>query len=332
MQNAVNHEKFVAANKVKMATFILSTNSLNNLGVRILTSGIDLSLFSKNPVMLFMHERGRIIGHWENIRVEGDQLLADPVFSDIPDAQEKKKLVEEGNLKMASIWIQPLEWSDEPALKLPGQLDPTVTRSLLKEASLVDMGGNYDSLILVDENNVEIKLADIDFTVIKSKPKMKNVIKALSLADNAGEDLVLAAVNGLQSENDTLKASETALKASEVALKAQNADLQKQLNEIKLADFKVLLDNPAKKLTEPQKQLYIKLYDKDAESALEVVKSLPNYSSLTGDSKNTDEKRKDWKFVDWTKNDPKGLSEMKLNDKEAYKALFKAEYGVDANI
>lgn len=301
-----------------MSTFILSTTSLNNLGIRILTSGIDLSLFSKNPVMLYMHERGRIIGHWENIRVERDQLLADPVFSDIPDAQEKRKLVEEGNLKMASVRIQPLEWSDEPALKLPGQIEPTVTRSLLKEASLVDIGGNFDSLILVDENDVEIKLADIDFTVIKSKTKMKNVIKALSLADDAGEDLVLAAVSGLQNENATLR--------------AENVALQKQLNDIKLADFKTLLDNPEKKLTDSQKQLYIKLYDKDTESAIELVRSLPNYQSLAGGYEKRDEKRKDWKFSDWTKKDPKGLAEMKLNDKEVYKALFKDEYGVDAKI
>ena len=67
---------------------ILNTENINRYGFRVLTNGIDLSAFIKNPVMLYNHNRSKDenrvqnlpIGKWENIRIEGDKLLADPVF------------------------------------------------------------------------------------------------------------------------------------------------------------------------------------------------------------------------------------------------------------
>lgn len=44
----------------------------------MLTSGADLSVFKNNPVMLLNHDDWDLpIGRWENIRVEGTQILAD---------------------------------------------------------------------------------------------------------------------------------------------------------------------------------------------------------------------------------------------------------------
>ena len=59
-------------------TFILHDETVNTQGFRMLTSGADLSVFKNNPVMLLNHDDWDLpIGRWENIRVEGTQILAE---------------------------------------------------------------------------------------------------------------------------------------------------------------------------------------------------------------------------------------------------------------
>ena len=62
---------------------ILSDSSLNRYGFRVLTSGMLIEAFKKNPVMLYMHFRdegspiwgdSKAIGHWEDIQLNGDEL------------------------------------------------------------------------------------------------------------------------------------------------------------------------------------------------------------------------------------------------------------------
>ncbi len=65
--------------------FIINTSGLNSYGTRVLTPGIDLTQYKRNPVLLYMHTRGfdgksTPIGRVENIRVEGDELRGTPVF------------------------------------------------------------------------------------------------------------------------------------------------------------------------------------------------------------------------------------------------------------
>lgn len=38
--------------------FIINTSGLNSYGTRVLTPGIDLAQFKRNPVLLYMHTRG----------------------------------------------------------------------------------------------------------------------------------------------------------------------------------------------------------------------------------------------------------------------------------
>ena len=38
--------------------FIINTSGLNSYGTRVLTPGIDLTQYKRNPVLLYMHTRG----------------------------------------------------------------------------------------------------------------------------------------------------------------------------------------------------------------------------------------------------------------------------------
>lgn len=86
-------------------TFILHDETVNTQGFRMLTSGADLSVFKNNPVMLLNHDDWDLpIGRWENIRVEGTQILADAVFDEDDErAVAVMGKVERGFLKAASI-------------------------------------------------------------------------------------------------------------------------------------------------------------------------------------------------------------------------------------
>ena len=134
----------------KPLTFILSDESLNSYGFRVLTKGIDLTGFEKNPVMFWNHQSwGTPIGYWDNIRVEGDKLLAEAVFDkDDAFAQSIKSKVEQKILRAASIGFDVIETSTEAPFVLPGQTRATVTKSKIFESSIAGIPGNSNAVIL----------------------------------------------------------------------------------------------------------------------------------------------------------------------------------------
>lgn len=144
---------------------IISTESVNSYGSRVLTSGIDLEQYKRNPVLLWMHrrswEQGAMpIGRVENLRVEDGKLIGTPVFDQNDDfAKQIESKWENGFLRMASAGLEPIETTPDPALALPGQTRATVTRSKLIEVSIVDIGGNDDALQLCGSDGKVLKLA-----------------------------------------------------------------------------------------------------------------------------------------------------------------------------
>lgn len=142
---------------------ILSDESINSYGFRVLTAGIDLSAFEKNPVMLYDHRSYSFlpIGTWGSHRVEGDQLTAEPIF----DMEDEKAAQIAGKydrkvLNAASIGIQILATSEDPDDMLPGQTGPTVTKCLLYEASIVPMPSNTNAVRLYNGKGDAIDLSD----------------------------------------------------------------------------------------------------------------------------------------------------------------------------
>lgn len=141
-------------------SFILSDETINERGYRILTSGIDLERFQKNPIMLWMHRRDDgydfsqvlPIGKWDNVRVEDGKLMADPVFDQKDNfAKLIQYKVEQGIVKGASIGIRTVEISDDPKFIEKGQTRSTVTKCELYEASIVDIPANKNTVQLFSD-------------------------------------------------------------------------------------------------------------------------------------------------------------------------------------
>lgn len=216
--------------------FCLTDNSVNVYKYRMLTEGLDLAQYKKNPIGFLMHEReGGVLVKWGDFRIEGDKLFGKPVINlSHPKGEDIAAQVENGFINAASCGkIICLAASDDASLKLEGQTGPTVTKWFPREISFVDIPGNHNALAnLYDINDNELNLADF------VKPNPKEMSKILLTA------AMLTALNlsDKSSENDTEKAFQDLVDAAGKVpgLEKNLADKTKELKdkETELTDLK----------------------------------------------------------------------------------------------
>ncbi len=220
-----------------MKEAIISTERINSYGSRVLTAGIDLTQYEKNPIVLYMHRRGRKedmpIGIMTNLRVENGILYGTPKFDDdTEDERNISKKWDRGTLRMLSAGLDVLEWSEDPAMLVAGQTRPTVTKSKLIEVSVVDIGSNDDALqvglyhegklltLAAGEESDHLPLLSRaetesgDETPATSPENeqnpnnnsnnMEKILLKLGLAPGATEDEAVAAIGRLQEEKNTM--------------------------------------------------------------------------------------------------------------------------------
>lgn len=225
---------------------ILSEESVNSYGFRVLTRGIDLSGFKKNPVMLYDHRSYSYlpIGTWAKPRIESGQLSAEPIFDmEDEDAAKIAGKYDRKILNAASIGIDILATSDDPADMLPGQRLPTVTKCKLYEASIVPIPSNTNAVRLFrngqpidmsDENAVTLAF-NINPNESEMEEKNLNPDKQGLLSQlNAKVDSLLAKLSGKKPEETAPPAPETPQESPEmVQLKADLNIRQTVINELR---------------------------------------------------------------------------------------------------
>lgn len=200
-------------------TFVLSDQSVNCYGFNILTAGLDLRQFMKNPIMLRNHE-GEAVGVWENIRVEGEQLLAEPAFSDTcPELAQK---VKEGTLRAASIGVDNAVFSLDSKYRTDKNPNGTLIKGVVYEGSIVEFPGNENALALFD-NHMRLKLSskhdfehyiyneDHLFTNRNQLKMTKETLTLLNLDENAKATDVHNAILKLVGDNVSLKTTNETL-------------------------------------------------------------------------------------------------------------------------
>lgn len=318
-----NHHFNFVLEMTEKKTFVLSDETVNSNGFRVKTAGINLDRFKKNPVMLDLHDRGKVLGRWENIRIENGQLLADTVWDEEdPDAKRIKGKVDRGFIKGASSGL------GEPfAFSLADDGTPELTSCVLKEASIASVPSNENSLILYDKNGSIMQPEQIitltdsvknnNSTIINEMKNPKLFAKVLNLADTVAEDEILVAVQNLSDENKTIKAENATLKAAQVQAAKDKV--------IALVDGAV----SANKILPAEKDDYIALatsnYD-TTKKLLDAKKAHVSISSQLNEAdKNFSDKTKDWTWDDFHK---KGkLVELKDKDLTRYETLYEEKYG-----
>lgn len=200
-----------------MNKVVISTPSLNSYGTRVLTSGIDIEQYKKNPILLYMHRRGERedapIGRVEDVHIEGEKLVGSLVFDEKDDfARKVAQKWADGFLRMVSAGLTIIELSDDPAVLLPGQRRMTITKSKLDEVSVVDIGANDDALALYNAEGGCITLAqgdDLSLPLLQTTPTPntsqsmnEKIVLALGLSKEATEEQVLGAIAQMKEKSE----------------------------------------------------------------------------------------------------------------------------------
>ena len=184
----------------------------------MLTSGLDVKQYERNPVLLYMHERGNVIGYVKDLEKTDSEVTGELVFDEASELSIRcKKQWDFGSLKMVSAGLDIVELSDDPLLLLEGQTSPTVTKSKLYEVSLVDIGANDDAIVLKKDGK-QITLGKdsacpLPLLAKKKEPliqqneeemEMKSIAKQLGMAETASAEEISAKIETMKSETSEL--------------------------------------------------------------------------------------------------------------------------------
>lgn len=308
-------------------SFVVSTEEVNTQRLLIRSAGGDFAAFNRNPIMLYNHEEDSVIGRWENVRVEGTEVLADPVF-DMEDEEAAKIAgkVERGFVRAASTSIRPragreINQGDKRIIE--------ITDWELREISIVSIPSNRSALRLLDANDNEITLKEVvelsdiiqgGSPVIITNPQKsmdaKDVAKALGLAETASEAEVTVALN------DAVKA------------KGELDTLKKELEQEQTARATKMVEDAIKsgKIAVTLKDHYLKIAKSNFVSFEAIMGGLSAPVKLADVAKqgsvvaNLSEEEELIKLYD--SHDKKGtLARIKSENPEEFARMFKAKFG-----
>ncbi len=181
--------------------FTVSDETLNSYDSVVLTSGINIARFQRNPIMLYMHDRNKgVIGRWENITKEGDKLTAEAVFDDGTELGAKvRHQVESGFLRSASIGIENCKCETINGVQAIVECD-------LIEISIVDVPANENAVKLFKKGWKPVKTlselkkndtagADDDNTALRTR-----IIDVLGLSETVTDKDIIEHIKTLLNE------------------------------------------------------------------------------------------------------------------------------------
>lgn len=185
--------------------FTVSDETLNSYGSVVLTSGINIARFQRNPIMLYMHDREKgVIGRWENIVKEGDKLLAEAFFDDATELGAKvKHQVEGGFLRSASIGIENCKCETINGVQ-------TIVECDLIEISIVDVPANENAVRLFNKGWKPVKtLSELQ----KNDPKKSTaedtlrtrIIDVLGLSETVTDKDIIEHIKELLNEPSSVE-------------------------------------------------------------------------------------------------------------------------------
>lgn len=285
---------------------------------------MDVKQYNRNPVLLYMHERGSVIGYVKDLKVENDEVTGELVFDEATELSSRcKKQYEVGSLRMVSVGIDILEMSEDKEVLMQGQTVPSITKSKLFEVSLVDIGANDDALVLKKDGQ-QITLGKDGDNPLPTITNQKNM-----------EEKALALQLGLPETADaaTIKATIDALKLA----KEENEKLQKEVSEMRTAQLKAVVDGAIKNklISEDKKKEFLSLGEKVGLKGLEgVFAAMSPNLKLSAVLRGEDLGKQTTKgtFSRLSEVDEATRMELREKNPEEYARLYKAEYGIECEL
>ncbi|MDY0102820.1 MAG: hypothetical protein RBS07_07750 [Lentimicrobium sp.] len=302
-----------------MQPITLSTEDLNSYGTWLPLSGANLEHFMKNPVMFYDHRTyDKPIGHWENIHMSNGKLVGTPVFDEgDPEAVNVKRKYENGDIKGASLGLDILELSDEPAYLKPGQTRPTVKKYSVFEASLTPLPNNTNCLQLRrgqmqlsgTDNRVAIDAILPPITIKPNPINMEKIALKLGLGKEASEEQIC------QKIDEMAKAQGRELVLSKF-VKEQSAAIAPEAKEV----FDGLIDS------DPENALKVlklsRQTEKPAEGPEEKTKVSDMLKATLSATQKEQKQETDKETFDYLqKHDPQKLMSLKRSDPAKFQKL-----------
>lgn len=317
----------------------ITNSSVNSYGTRVLTNGLDISQYERNPVLLYMHERGTVIGYMKDLRLEGDELTGEPVFDEASELSQRcKKQWDFGSLRMVSIGIDIIETSESPEHILQGQSRPTITKSKLDEVSVVDIGANDDAIVLkkdgrrlINENiNEVLHLMKPNNNQQKLKEmKLNEIALLLGLPETADETKVKETISSMMELQSALEASTKEVET----LSAQIATLKEEKEAMELAGITGAVDKAIaeRRIEASKKEQFVELGKKvgveELENVFAAMTVKEKASAVLRGGRAVTEGNSEWKTLRDVPADK--IAELRANDREEYARLYKATYGME---
>lgn len=310
----------------------ITNDSLNSYGTRVLTAGMNVDQYNRNPVLLYMHERGQVIGLVKNLSVDEGEVTGELVFDEATELSRRcKKQWEFGSLKMVSVGIDILETSESKEHLVEGQTRPTVSRSKLVEVSLVDIGANDDAIVLRRDGKTitmgmdgECCLPLLKNNKNEKEMELKKIALSLGLPETATEADVTAKIGELQAakvENEKLLKESESLKKEKAALELSGITgvVEKAIGE--------------KKIGSEKKEQFVELGKKigaeELQKTFDAMQVQVKLSHIVGGGSAGGAKG-GWKKLSDVPADE--LMKLRADDPAEYKRLYRAEYGMECEL
>lgn len=309
----------------------LTNDSLNSYGTRVLTDGLDIEQYNRNPVLLWMHYRGQVIGTVTDLRREHGEITGLLNFDEASELSQRcKKQWEFGSLRMVSVGIDILEWSDDPNLAVEGQTMATITKSKLTEVSVVDIGANDDAIRL-NYQGQQLNLSAGGACPLPSlynqsnQPQLTHPTKMdtkvlalkLGLPEGADETAIYAKIDeikAISSEVETLRAEKEAVTQREVEALVDGAVTEKKI-ELKMRDHFLQLGKSV-----------------GADNLRTTFQSMSPREKLSATLNSSGQAVQPKTYAKLSDVPSEELMQLRESDPDRYKQLYKAEYGIDCEL
>jgi HK97 family phage prohead protease len=324
---AVKHAEF-CVHEFKRMDFILNDETvINSHGLMVMNAGGRLGRFKSNPVMLFGHDYDDVLGSWDNLRVEAAQIKATPKFDmDDDRAARTAGKVERGFIRGASMGII----IHRAELKYVGDdYIPVITDWTLLEASIVSVPSNEAALSLMVYNDKGEAL---------TAGQVKLELLALAETKNKKMDKIVLTADAYTKLGVESTADGACLSAAIMALHARAEKAEKELNDGKKAAAETLVDNAIMegRLTADRRDSFVKMAASDHKQAADIIAAIPAKQSLAAGMQQTaagttalagiTAGRENWNYMQWLKEDNRGLLKLKAEHPETFDTL-KTGYG-----
>lgn len=268
--------------------FLISDESVNSYGTRVLTAGIRYDEYLKNPIVLWNHIRawsdkddqvlpiGKVLRLW----MENSKLYAEVEFDQSDDfAQKIETKVAQKIINACSIGIAVVTTSEDSSVIVQGQSRPTIVECRLRELSIVDIPANKNCVRLYDDGTgQELTFAagqdNFLLPLLKNEDEMnfKDDVLALLGLQEADDQAVINQITALMNGS-----KETATLREKVSiLEGELQTFRDKEKAARQAEIVTLVDGAigCRKITAAQREDYIGLAEQDFDRTKKVIDSI----------------------------------------------------------